>query len=459
MTAVPGLVVASTGSGRGKTSVAVGLMAALSRRGLRVQAFKAGPDFLDPAHHARATGRDSHNLDTWMLSETAVRDVLARYAVHADVAVVEGAMGLYDGFSGRDETGSTAHLAKLLGLPVLLVVDARGMGRSVAALVKGFAAFDPGLCLRGVVFNQVGGEGHREILGEAMASLPEVPVLGMIPRDPGFTLPSRHLGLVDPAEVADADAWITALAGGVESGLDLDRLLDALPRRVLVEPVPKRPPEVRVRLGVARDAAFRFYYEENLRLVRQAGAEIVPFSPLSDPDLPAGLDGLYLGGGYPELHAAGLAANATMRRAVAAFADSGRPVYAECGGFMYLMDSLADASGQRFPMAGVFPFAAAMGPRFAALGYREVHTTAPTLLGPAGTVLRGHEFHYSRRVGEPAGIAAVYALSGRKGPLPGPEGFHLGNVLGSYVHLHFGSNPDAAGAFAWAMAQARVSRG
>jgi cobyrinic acid a,c-diamide synthase len=459
MTAVPGLVVAATGSGRGKTGLAVGLMAAFRRRGLRVQAFKAGPDFIDPAHHARATGRVSHNLDTWMLSEAAVRETFARHAAHAGLAVVEGVMGLFDGISGRDDAGSTARLARLLGLPVLLAVDVRGLGRSVAALVTGFAAFDPGLTLCGVVCNQVGGPGHREILAEAMADVPGVPVVGFLPRDPCLAMPSRHLGLVDPAEAADADSWVAAWADAVEKGLDLDGLLARLPRCDLSDPPPARGPEVRVRLGVARDAAFRFYYEENLRLLAQAGAEIATFSPVSDPVLPPGLDGLYLGGGYPELFAAKLAENASMRRSVAAFAASGRPIYAECGGFMYLMDSLTDASGQRFPMAGVFPLAAAMGPRFAALGYREARPTAPTLRGPAGTVVRGHEFHYSRLVENPAGVETAYALSGRTGPLPDPEGFRVGTVLGSYVHLHFGSRPDAARSFVRAMARARTPHG
>lgn len=459
VTAVPGLVVAATGSGRGKTSVAVGLMAALCRRGLRVQAFKAGPDFIDPAHHARATGRVSHNLDTWMLTETSVRELFARHAAQADVAVGEGVMGLFDGFSGRDEAGGTAHLAKLLGLPVLLVVDARGMGRSVAALVGGFAAFDPGLTLCGVVLNHVGGPGHREILTEAMAGAPGVPVLGFLPRDPGLAMPARHLGLVDPAEAAEPGAWVAALADAVEAGLDVGRLLASLPRHDLPVPVPIPVPRPVARLGVARDAAFRFYYEENLRLLAQAGADIAPFSPLADAALPVDLDGLYLGGGYPELFAEKLAENAAMRRDVAAFAASGRPVYAECGGFMYLMDSITDASGRRFPMAGVFPFAAAMGERFAALGYRGVSTTAPTLLGPAGTVVRGHEFHYSHRVGGTGGIETAYALSGRAGPLPGPEGFRIGNVLGSYVHLHFGSNPGVAAAFTQAMARGRTAHG
>jgi cobyrinic acid a,c-diamide synthase len=462
MTAVPGLVVAATGSGRGKTSLAVGLLTALSRRGYRVAAFKAGPDFLDPMHHRAATGRPCHNLDAWMLSEEAVLALYARHAATADVAVVEGVMGLFDGFSGASDAGSTARLAKILGLPVLLVADARAMGRSAAALVKGFAEFDPDLEFLGVVFNQVGGESHREILAQAMQSVPDMPVLGYLPRDAALAMPSRHLGLCAPDETADQSAVYAALADAVESRLDVTRLLENLPLVELPDPEPGPPPKVRVRLGVARDAAFGFYYEENLRLLRAAGAEIAPFSPLDDAALPPDLDGLYLGGGYPELFAARLAGNEAMRRAVREFCGYGRPVYAECGGFMYLMRGLADASGAVFPMAGVFPLTAAMGPRFAALGYREAVTSADSLLGPAGTTARGHEFHYSRLVpapddapGHAPGLRTIYALSGRAGRLDGPEGYALGNVLGSYVHLHFGSNPDLAPAFVAAMAAAR----
>jgi len=467
MTAVPGLVVAATASGRGKTSLAVGLMTALTRRGFRVAAFKAGPDFLDPRHHQAATGRASHNLDSWMLPEAAVRALFARHAATADVAVVEGVMGLFDGFSGSDDAGSTARLSKILGLPILLVADARAMGRSAAALVKGFAEFDPGLDFLGVVFNQVGGEGHREILAQAMRSVPDMPVLGYLPRDPALALPSRHLGLCPPEEDAGHAAVYAALADAVETRLDVARLLDNLPLCELPDPAPAPDGPPLVRLGVARDAAFGFYYEENLRLLQDAGAGIVPFSPLSDAALPPGLDGLYLGGGYPEIFAATLSGNAAMRRAVLEFCASGRPVYAECGGFMYLMESLTDAAGQTFPMAGVFPLAAVMGPRFAALGYRETVTLAPSLLGPAGTTARGHEFHYSRLAAPPGvppgdgpgggpALRTIYALSGRSGRLDAPEGYALGNVLGSYVHLHFGSNPDLAPAFTAAMAAAHA---
>jgi cobyrinic acid a,c-diamide synthase len=473
-----GLVVGGTRSGCGKTSVALGLMRAFARRGLAVQGFKAGPDFIDPGHHALATGRPSHNLDDWMCGEQGMRAVFARHAAGADVVVVEGVMGLFDGFSATDEAGSTARLAKLLGLPVLLVADTASMARSAAALVGGYLAFDPDLPFCGVVLNNAGSASHAALLGEALAAaLPDTRLWAVLPRQPNLTTPSRHLGLLTAADDADALARLDRLADWLEAAIDLPALLDTLPplffpfggsggddppRRVQggalagsgAEP---QPPEASYcpRIGIARDRAFCFYYAENLRLLEAAGAELVSFSPLADDTLPPDLDGLYLGGGYPELHAARLAENAAMRRAVREFCRSGRPVLAECGGFMYLMASVADGEGREHPMAGVFPIRAAMGQRFAALGYREVTTREATLLGPAGTCVRGHEFHYSRLAGGSAEVPAVYALAGRKGPIDAPEGFLAGRTLGSYVHLHFGGNPETAAHFVAACRECR----
>ncbi|MFP5258183.1 MAG: cobyrinate a,c-diamide synthase [Acidobacteriota bacterium] len=484
----PALVVAGTKSGCGKTSVALGLMRGLARRGLKVAAFKAGPDFIDPGHHALATGRPSHNLDDWMCGEDAVRDLFARSAAGADVAVIEGVMGLFDGLSATDEAGSTARLAKLLGLPVLLVVDAASMARSVAAMARGYLDFDPDLRFCGVLLNNAGSPSHAALLAEAMAAaVPDVPLWGVLPRCADIVAPSRHLGLVTAEETTDAGPRLDALADWIEAAVDLPARLSALSSTPVQTPAPPRHPPpggpggiippgggqgprpCRVRaepggvqgqrpcilLGIARDAAFCFYYAENLRLLEAAGARLAAFSPLTDTALPDGLDGLYLGGGYPELHAERLSENAAMRRAVREFCQSGRPVYAECGGFMYLMEELTDLEGRQHSMTGVFPLRAVMGTRFAALGYREVVTRADTLLGPAGTVVRGHEFHYSRLEGVPAGVPAVYGLTGRKGVIDAPEGFVAGRALGSYVHLHFAGNPGVAAHFAAACLEGR----
>jgi len=457
------LLVASTGSGRGKTSLTLGLLRALARRGLSVAPFKTGPDFIDPGLHALACGQASVNLDSWMLSDRTNRALFARRALGADVALIEGAMGLFDGLDGADERGSAAHMAKLVGAGVLLAADVSGMARSVAALVQGFARFDPHLRVIGVACNKVGGPGHREILTQALAGSGMPPLLGLLPRDPGLALPSRHLGLVTAEDLTETERLMDRLADWAESGLNLDALLAAAPvlsTKLLADwgREPDAPPTgAPVRLGVARDRAFSFCYAENLPLLSRAGAEVVFFSPLEDAGLPPDLDGLYLPGGYPELHAARLAANAGMLGGLRAFCASGRPVYAECGGFMLLMEGLEDPDGAYHPMAGVFPFRARMGRCFAALGYREARLAASTPLGPAGTVARGHEFHYS--FFEEAPGPGVYARTGRAGPLEAPDGFLVGQTLGAYTHLHFASNPDLADNFVAAMRRAKTLAG
>jgi len=473
------LVLAGTGSGCGKTSVALGLMRAFSRRGLLVQPFKAGPDFIDPGLHAAAAGRMSHNLDTWMLPEAALRAGFARQARDADVVIVEGVMGLFDGRGGgsrgADEAGSTAHLAKMLGLPVILVVDAASQARSAAAVVLGFAHFDPKLTLAGVLLNRVASPRHEALLRAALALVPDVPLLGCLPRAEALSLASRHLGLVTAEdcvhEEGGLDARLEALADWVEQGLDVPALLASLPELSLSDiGLPPARPEVQappaaprvVRIGLARDRAFCFTYAENLRLLKAAGAELVPFSPLTESRLPETLDGLYLPGGYPELSAAELAANTPMLAAIRAFCASGRPVWAECGGFMYLQRSLVDSEGAEHSLCGVFPARALMRSRRAALGYREARTLAPGPFGPAGTVLRGHEFHYSEL--EPGGPVSggkgqpAFALTAADGSQT-LDGAAQGNVVGGYFHAHLASNPEVAQAFVAACLAARIASG
>lgn len=461
------LVLAGTHSGCGKTSVTLGLLRALARRGLRVQPFKAGPDFIDPGLHGAAAGTPSHNLDTWMQPQEAVRGLFARHARGADVIVVEGVMGLFDGRGGADEAGSTAHLAKLLGLPALLVVDAKSQARSVAALAQGFARFDPDLRLAGVLLNRVGSARHEAIVREALALVPDVPVLGCLRRSEAVGLPSRHLGLVTAQDVAGADAEngpsgleaiLDALADWVEQGVDIPALLSVLPDLDLSDfPADAPPvlPAVRpgVRIGVARDRAFCFLYEENLRLLKAAGADLAFFSPLAGAALPENLDGLYLPGGYPELSARELSANASMRDSVRAFCATGKPVWAECGGYMYLLESLTDTAecgGAAHPMCGVLPGRAVLRERRAALGYREARTLNDGPFGPAGTLLRGHEFHYSEYDGATGqGGRNAFSLTASDG-VESLDGQAAGNILGGYFHAHLASNPQAAQAFVMA---------
>jgi cobyrinic acid a,c-diamide synthase len=434
---IPGLLLAGTHSGCGKTTVTLGVMAALARRGLAVQPFKAGPDFIDPTLHRLVTGRLSHNLDAWMCGEDFVRACFARHAAAADIAVVEGVMGFFDGGEG-----SAAHLAKLLGLPVILVVDARSMAESAAALVKGFETLDPAVRLAGVILNRVGSERHLELLRTAIGLHCRAEVVGHLPREASFAIPERHLGLHMGEEAPLGSEAIGHLAETVASHIDLGRLL-ALAATAEPQPVPasrEEPPAAPVRIGIARDKAFCFYYEENLALLAAAGAELVAFSPLSDLALPPGLAGIYLGGGYPELHAAALAANDSMREAIRNWSAAGRPLYAECGGFMYLSQGIHDRDGCFHPMAGVYPVEARMQKGRASLGYREATLQRESLWGAAGAVVRGHEFHYSVIDPMPEHVARCYGLAdGRE------EGYLMnGKTLGGYLHLHWGAHPEAA---------------
>jgi cobyrinic acid a,c-diamide synthase len=460
---VRGLLVSGTASGVGKTTVALAIMAGLRRRGVVVQPFKCGPDFLDTGHHSRICGRASRNLDTWMLSAEANESVLQSAARGADVLVAEGMMGLFDGKSGNSETGSSAEIAKLLKLPVVLVLDAGKTTRSIAAVVLGFEMFDPELRLSGVILNRVASEGHYEMLRAAIESKCKTKILGWLPREPAIAIPERHLGLQGAAEAIQGgeDAAIDALAGLAEKYFDLDALL-GLRCGLEIAEVASSPSERtlrgdKVRVGVPSDHAFSFYYEDNLDLLREQGAEIVRFSPMHDGALPPNLDGLYFGGGYPELHAEQLSSNQRMLEDVRTFAASGRPVYAECGGMLYLAESLKMSDGSNYAMARVLPLSMQMTEKLVQFGYVNVEFTEDCLLGPAGMEVRGHSFHYSRvsSQGEVATTYRVrYSMSGREEL----EGFRRGNVLASYIHLHFRTDSTIAENFVAAIRQAQVAR-
>ncbi|MBW2708413.1 MAG: cobyrinate a,c-diamide synthase [Deltaproteobacteria bacterium] len=444
---IPAFVIAGTHSGSGKTTVSLGIMAALVKRGFVVQPFKVGPDFIDPGHHRRITGRDSHNLDGWIMSRERNQDIFDRYCLDADVAVVEGVMGLFDGFSSTGESGSTAQMAKWLGLPVILVIDARSMARSAAAVALGFCKFDAALPMGGILFNRVGSEVHAKILVDAINGISGPSVWGCLSRDEAIGIPSRHLGLVTEEDFSPDGDYGEHLVRWIENNMDLDRLLKSVPD-VLLE-VDNAPDEdvargSDIRIGIAKDEAFCFYYSENLRLLREAGAELVPFSPLHARHLPEGIKGLILGGGYPELHCEVLSENRDLLAEIREFGLSGRPLYAECGGFMVLMEEIRDLKGRTFPMAGIFPMSARMGPRLKALGYRSIITQKESILGPANTRVRGHEFHYSMIEETEIDVECLYEMRDRKADSTGTEGFVRNRVLGSYVHLHWGSNSKVA---------------
>jgi cobyrinic acid a,c-diamide synthase len=447
------VIIAAPMSGSGKTTITIGLLECLKRRGLRVAPFKVGPDFIDPGYHQMVIGRPSINLDGWMCSADFVRETFAHYAGTADIAVIEGVMGLFDGLSGRADEGSSAQIARLTGSPVVLVLDAKGLARSAAAMVKGFAEFDPEVRVAGVIFNNVASDNHARLLRDAVEStVPAVRVLGCIPRDERFHIPSRHLGLLTAEENPLPKEYLDYLVEVIRQQIDLGMFWSvATPVETLAvgEPKARRKPAGKpVRIAVARDAAFCFVYENNLRLLAEAGAELVEFSPLADPELPAQIAGLYLPGGYPELFAEPLAANSGMKESVQQAIEAGLPVYAECGGFIYLSRGVFDpADNETFHrFVGIFPTDTRMLTRRKALGYREVELRGDSLLGPRGTVARGHEFHYSEMAELPPQVERLFRV--RKGQHDlGTEGYRYRNCLATYMHLHFGSNPALAPAF------------
>ncbi|THA80829.1 cobyrinate a,c-diamide synthase [Streptomyces sp. A0592] len=455
---MPRLVIAAPSSGSGKTTVATGLMAAFAERGLAVSPHKAGPDYIDPGYHALATGRPGRNLDAFMCGPELVAPLFAHGAAGCDLAVVEGVMGLYDGAAGRGELASTAQVAKLLRAPVVLVVDASSQSRSVAALVHGFASFDPQVRLGGVILNKVGSDRHEVMLREALEEA-GMPVLGVLRRAPQVATPSRHLGLVPVAERhADALAAVAALAEQVRAGCDLDALMALARTAPPLSCEPWSPhdsisPAIGARgagagggaapvIAVAGGPAFTFSYAEHTELLQAAGAEVVTFDPLRDEALPEGTGGLVIGGGFPEVYAPELSANGALREAVSAFAAAGGPVAAECAGLLYLARSL---DGK--PMCGVLDADARMSERLT-LGYREAVAVSDSSLAPAGTRLRGHEFH--RTVIEPgAGAAPAWGFTH---PERRVEGFVQGGVHASYLHTHWAAEPSVARRFAEAAA-------
>jgi cobyrinic acid a,c-diamide synthase len=447
-------LVAGTHSGCGKTTIALGLLAALSARGLRVQPFKVGPDFIDPGLHTQIAGAKSRNLDGWMLSREYNRELFGRLGSECDVAVVEGVMGLFDGYEGGSESGSSAEMAKWLKIPAVLVIDARSMARSVAALIYGFMNFDPDLTICGVIFNRIGGEAHLQYLKEAVgSSFPDLAVFGGIPKEDSVSIPERHLGLVTADEMMLDREWQEKLARLIEQCLDLDLLLDKSqhsPDLPSLKPIlPSRAVEESISIAVARDAAFCFYYPDNLELLQRAGARLYFFSPVQGESFPEECSGIYLGGGYPEVFAEAISGNTWFLEAIRERAARGMPIHAECGGLMALSRFIDSVEGRRFPMAGVLPFGTRMLKRRKALGYTEVVLRRACLLGNPGTAIRGHEFHYSEimEFWETGDLQLAYDLRKRKHEQPRMEGYAVGSVLASYIHLHWGSFPDAARAF------------
>lgn len=443
---IPRIVLAGAQSGVGKTTLTLGLLTALKDLGLQVQPFKVGPDYIDTGLHQVACQVPSHNLDSWMGTEKVVKDIFTKYSAGKDIAVIEGVMGLFDGAKGEKELGSTAHIAKVLQAPVILVVNARGMARSAAALVKGYMEFDKDLNLAGVIFNNVGSDNHARFLKEIVQEELNIPCLGFIKRKGEVSMPERHLGLVPAPENKELKKQIKPLAELVREGIDLKELLE------LAKSAPHwdykyeniyNPEQKKVRLGVARDEAFNFYYQDSLNFLEDLGAELVYFSPLRDQRLPDNIHGLYLGGGFPELFLDTIEANQGMRESIIKADEEGLPIYAECGGFMYLLEELENFEGETYQGIGLIPAKGRMINKLAALGYVKGIAQHSSILTSTDTIVKGHEFHWSEINGLPEDNIA-YKLLGGRGEDYRREGYVRDNLFASYLHLHFRSNPEVA---------------
>jgi len=445
-----GIVIAGTNSGSGKTTITMGIMAALQRKGKKIAPFKIGPDFIDPGHHERITKSPSRNLDGWMLSKPYNLNCFINADKDADFAIVEGVMGLYDGYDGTTEAGSTAQMSKWLGIPVVLIVNARSMARSVAAIVQGFENFDPEVTFAGVIFNNLGSQRHFDYLKEAVDQAIKMPVLGGIPRNNELSIPERHLGLVTRDDYSLSNKTIDLLADMIETHVDLNALINNLPEiKINHTTMPKPAENNHVRIAVARDNAFCFYYPDNFDWLAHFGAELVFFSPITDKQLPDNIGGIYFGGGYPELFAKELSQNHHLLLDIKEKSNANMPIYGECGGFMYLCQTLQPHEDNNpYTMTGCFPFNTCMSKKLNALGYREINLIQDAVIGKKGMTLRGHEFHYSS-VDTPVSenVCTHYQVTGRKNMAAYGDGFQIRNTLGSYIHLHFGSLPEAAQIF------------
>jgi cobyrinic acid a,c-diamide synthase len=494
------IVIAGERSGVGKTTVTLSLLAALKRRQQQVQSFKVGPDYIDPMFHQYVTGRACRNLDPILTSDAYVRQCFDRYRQTADCALIEGVMGLFDGASGTTDAGSTAQVAKLLNVPVVLILNCSSTSRSIAAIAHGYRTFDPEVRIAGLILNRVGSDRHLELLTAALLPL-QLPILGVLRRRDDLNIPDRHLGLIPAGELTDLDRTLDRLADVGESCFDWEQLLPLLVTQPQSKPYPPQPPlykgglhslpftrgglgwgigntqhsnnlcidgslsqgdlggfrsthevqptgvstidyfpavEPKIRIAVAKDAAFNFYYADNLDLLRDAGAELVEWSPLVDARLPPDIQGLYFGGGFPEVFAETLAANQPGIQAVKAAIMAGMPTYAECGGLMYLCDRIVDFNDRSYPMVGIFSTTAVMGKKLT-LGYRQLTALQDSLLFNKGDRIWGHEFHRSTLTTVPT--HPLYTLEGYQSNLIfAPEGWQQYQVQAAYTHLHFGAN-------------------
>lgn len=439
----PRLIIAATQSGSGKTTITAGLLAALKARGLNVQAYKVGPDYIDTGWHELAGGgKPSHNLDSWLTGSDKLKEIFTATASGADLSIIEGVMGLYDG--GRSGVSSTAEIAKLLDAPVILVIDAKSMGTSAAAIALGFREFDKSLKLAGVILNRLGSDSHKQMIIDALNSI-GIRCFGALRRDEGFTLPERHLGLVPTTENQAVDA-LQIICAAVEEQLDIEGLIALAKSASTLERLERVESIVpTIRIAVARDEAFSFYYGASLQELERRGAALIYFSPLNDTALPEGISGLIIGGGFPEMFAARLERNERLRAEIKDAADKGLPIFAECGGFMYLMQRLIDFDGKSFEMCGAIDSVATMTNKLQTVGYVAAELMSDCAIGKEGDKLRAHEFHFSKEL-ETSGDKIFKCRRMRTGK-EYCAGVAKKNLVASYLHIHFAGCPNAAQAF------------
>ncbi|NWQ43569.1 cobyrinate a,c-diamide synthase [Bacillus sp. EB106-08-02-XG196] len=437
------MVIAGTGSGVGKTTLTIGLMAALMKKGLTVQGFKCGPDYIDPSYHTAVTKRESRNLDSWMLTKDLVLDIFTHGSKGSDISIIEGVMGFFDGKSPVTNEGSTAEISLITKSPVLLVVNCESMARSAAAIVKGFQLFAEGPNIAAVIANKVGSEGHFQLVKKAIEQECHVPVIGYLKRELDIEIPERHLGLIPSMERGELDSFFDKLGTLISETVDIDRFFELAVAEPLEESrgssIFEKQREYLVKVAVAKDSAFNFYYPENLEIMEAKGIEIVYFSPLADEEVPDDVDGLYIGGGFPEEFAQDLACNLNAKRSVKHAIESGLPTLAECGGFMYLTEFIETTDKKKVEMAGVIPGSVHMQTKLAALGYREISGQNNNFILNDRSA-RGHEFHYSTFQALEEDVPYAYETIGMRGV--SKEGYLLHNLAAGYTHFHFASCPE-----------------
>ncbi len=456
-------MIAGTNSGVGKTTVTLGIMSALVKRGLKVQGFKAGPDYIDTSHHNYVTENASRNLDTWIMGNQVCQELFERSANNADISIIEGVMGLYDGSIDSTGSGSSAHLAKILNTPVILVISAKGLAQSAGAMVLGYKEYDKDLSLAGVIVNNVASQGHYDCIKRSIDEACSVPVLGYLQKDNKITIPERHLGLIPFTEKKNTSVLYARLGVMVLKTVDVDGLLEAARSACDFPDYGKsifqhNDKTFGVKIALARDEAFSFYYEDDIELFESFGARISFFSPLNDKHIPDDVDGIFIGGGFPELYAERLMMNKSMRHSILCASDQGIIIYGECGGMMYLLEKIIDTEGRPFKMCGVLNGTSRMGKKRQGLGYVTNKALCENPLCEKGDTFRAHEFHWSRLLDVPKDTIYAYEKRKSNGKLCGLDGIYKNNIIASYTHVHFSSNPKLARNLLLSMAKASSNK-